>query len=75
MTDFLELRDCLTDGMQMMFFQEQTSFTIVYVKGDSNNFILFSKNIACKTSICKGKFHNMKIQIFLFENTIKISSK
>ena len=43
MTDFLELRDCLADGMQMMFFQEQTSFTIVYVKGDSNNFIIFSK--------------------------------
>ena len=41
MTNCLELRDCLTDGMQMMFFQEQTSFTIVYVKGDSNNFILF----------------------------------
>ena len=38
-----EFCDCLADGMQIMFFQEQTSFTIVYVQGDSNNFILFSQ--------------------------------
>ena len=39
----LELRDCLADGMQMIFFQEQTSFKIAYVKGDSKNCVLFSQ--------------------------------
>ena len=43
MTDFLELRDCLADGMQMMFFQEYPAFKIVYVKGDSTKIILFSQ--------------------------------
>ena len=39
----LELRDCLADGMQMMFFQEYPAFKIVYVKGDSTKIILFSQ--------------------------------